>query len=82
VTLTGEIGTIYFNGTVVGNATGIPISPFQLFDGVDAQNYIGKSQYAPPVGNDPYFNGLIDDFRFYQGALTQTQINALIALVG
>ena len=82
VTLTGEIGTIYLNGTVVGNATGIPISPFQLFDGEAAQNYIGKSQYAPPVGGDPYFNGLIDDFRFYQGALTQTQINALIALVG
>ena len=78
VTLTGEIGTIYFNGTVVGNATGIPISPFQLFDVAAAQNYIGKSQYA----SDPYFNGLIDDFRFYQGALTQTQINALIALVG
>jgi hypothetical protein len=37
------------------------------------QNWLGRSQYPA----DPYFNGLIDDFRIYNGVLSPAQIAAL-----
>jgi hypothetical protein len=39
------------------------------------QNWIGRSQYPA----DPYFNGKIDDFRIYHGALSAAEIAALAA---
>ena len=46
-------------------------APFQL--GNTGQNWIGRSQYS-----DPYFNGLIDEFRIYHNALSTDQIAALM----
>ena len=33
-------------------------------------NWLGRSQYTA----DPYFNGLVDDFRIYNTALSEGQI--------
>ena len=71
VTLSGSTGRLYVNGSEVGNNTGIVHAPFRL--GGTTQNWIGRSQYP-----DPYFNGKIDDFRIYQGALTAAELAALI----
>jgi hypothetical protein len=67
ITLTGVSGTLYINGTLNGAKNVYP-PPFQvaasaLTAGLTAQNWIGKSQYAPPAGHDPYLNGTVDDFR-------------------
>jgi hypothetical protein len=48
------------------------LSPFRL--GSTSQNWIGRSQFA----SDPYFNGLVDEFRIYRGALSAAQIAALM----
>ena len=42
--------------------------------GVTASNFLGRSQFT-----DPYFAGLIDDFRVYRRALSADQISALQA---
>lgn len=70
VTLSGNTGTLYLNGAQVGQNTSMTFTPFSL--GSTSQNYIGKSQY-----NDPYFNGLVDDFRIYGRALSVSEIAQL-----
>jgi hypothetical protein len=42
---------------------------------VTIQNWIGRSQFSA----DPYFAGLIDDFRIYDHALTASQAAQLYA---
>ncbi|GAA0721683.1 hypothetical protein GCM10009105_32230 [Dokdonella soli] len=73
VTLLGTTGTLYVNGSVVGSNTAMEFAPFHL--GSTSQNSIGRSQYP----NDPYFNGFIDEFRIYRGALNAAQITALMS---
>lgn len=73
VTLSGATGTLYVNGSPVNTNTAMTASPFRL--GSTSQNWIGRSQYPA----DPYFNGKVDDFRVYHGALSVTQISALFA---
>jgi hypothetical protein len=72
VTLAGSTGSLYVNGSLVGSNTGMTHAPFRL--GATGQNWIGRSQY----GADPYFNGKIDDFRIYQGALSAAEVAALM----
>ncbi|WP_211461177.1 LamG-like jellyroll fold domain-containing protein [Collimonas silvisoli] len=72
VTLSGSVGILYVNGIAVGTNTAMVLSPFRL--GSTGQNWIGRSQYA----SDPYFNGLVDEFRIYRGALNAAQIAALM----
>jgi len=58
--------SILLDGQVVANASTL----YVLKDlGTTTLNYIGRSQYA-----DPYFNGIVDDFRIYNEALGQDQI--------
>jgi len=71
VTLSGIIGTLYVNGVPVGSNAGMSRAPFRL--GSTSQNWIGRSQYP----RDPYFNGKIDDFRIYRGALSAAEVLAL-----
>jgi hypothetical protein len=71
VTLSGTTGTLYVNGTVVGNNTAIAQAPFRL--AATTQNWIGRSQYS----GDPYLNGKVDDFRIYNGALSAAAIATL-----
>jgi hypothetical protein len=73
VTLSGTVGTLYVNGRVVGTNTAILFAPFRL--GSTGQNWIGRSQFAA----DPYFNGLVDEFRIYRGALSAAEITALMS---
>ncbi len=42
--------------------------------GVTTQNYIGRSQFS----TDPYLNGLVDDFRIYNNALSASQITQVM----
>jgi hypothetical protein len=72
VTLSGSTGTLYVNGAVAGTNTAMAHSPMRL--GSTSQNWIGRSQYSA----DPYFNGKIDDFRIYRGALTAKELLALV----
>ena len=72
VTRAGSVGTLYLNGTAVGGNNAITITPSSL--GSTANNFIGKSQFAA----DPYLNGLVDDFRIYQRALSAAEVQALM----
>ncbi|MGM9550824.1 MAG: stalk domain-containing protein [Clostridia bacterium] len=70
VTLSGDTGIIYINGEEAGRSETITSNPSDL--GFTSANYIGKSQW-----NDPYFDGIIDDFRVYNRALTADEIKDL-----
>lgn len=70
VTLLGATATLYINGSSVATNTGMSLTPASL--GTTTQNYFGKSQWA-----DPYINAYIDDFRFYNRALTTDDITLL-----
>ncbi len=71
VTLSGTTLTLYLNGSEVGQTTGAAFTPWRL--GPTAQNWIGRSQFSA----DPHFNGAIDDFRIYRGALPAAQVATL-----
>ncbi|QND44551.1 hypothetical protein HB780_01720 (plasmid) [Rhizobium lusitanum] len=71
VTLSGSVGTLYVNGAAVGTNTSMYLAPFRIWD--TSQNWIGRSQ----LSTDPYFNGKIDDFRIYRGALTADAVASL-----
>jgi hypothetical protein len=73
VTLSGAYGVLYINGVQVATDDRIEFAPFQM--GKTRQNWLGRSQYSA----DPYFNGRLQDFRLYNGALTAQQIAALAA---
>ncbi len=70
VTLSGSVGKLYVNGSLVGQNTSMTLNPSSL--GNTTNNYIGKSQWA-----DPYLDGRIDDFRIYSRALTASEVNTL-----
>jgi hypothetical protein len=76
VVLNGATGTLYVNGVAVGTNTKMTLNPASL--GKTTKNWLGRSQFA----SDPYFNGLIDDFRLYGGVLTATQIATIAKKTG
>ena len=69
VTISGDTGKLFVNGSLVNTNAAMTLNPAQL--GTEL-NYLGKSQYA-----DPLFGGLLDDVRFYNSALTDAQVTAL-----
>ncbi|WP_090438834.1 LamG-like jellyroll fold domain-containing protein [Duganella sp. CF458] len=71
VTLSGSTGTLYVNGSAVATNSQMTHAPFRMRS--TTQNWIGRSQYSA----DPYFNGKIDDFRIYNGALSAAEVAAL-----
>ncbi len=73
VTLNGNTGVLYFNGVPVGTNSAMTLNPASL--GNTSNNYLGKSQWS-----DPYFNGLLDEFRIYSVALSSSEIAATDAL--
>ena len=74
VTLSGNVGTLYLNGAAIGSNTAMSFAPFRVES--TSQNWLGRSQFSA----DPYFNGLIDEFRIYRNALSAEQIAALISV--
>lgn len=71
VTLNGSVGILYVDGVAVGTNSSMSLNPSSL--GSTTQNYIGKSQFA-----DPYFNGMVDEFRIYNGALSASEVATLL----
>lgn len=71
VTLEGDDGRMFVNGDQVAeNIGGMTLDPIDL----DKQhNYIGKSMYS----TDPYFDGMVDDFRIYNHALSPVEVAIL-----
>jgi hypothetical protein len=72
VTLSGRECKLYVNGAVTGASTDMFLAPFRLQ--ATHRNWLGRAQ------NDtfPYFNGRIDDFRIYRGALGADDVVALM----
>jgi glucose/arabinose dehydrogenase/type 1 glutamine amidotransferase len=61
------ISELFLNGQHIANGiAGIPLNQIN-----DVNVWLGKSQW-----NDPYFNGQFDEFRIYNGALSDAQIAA------
>jgi hypothetical protein len=58
---------IYLNGALVASATGT-FNPTSRF--TDYSAWLGRSQWD----RDPYFNGSYDEFRIWQGILTDQDI--------
>ena len=59
------IAKLYVDGVLVSSGTAtIPLSSI-----VDNNNWLGRSQY-----NDPYFAGSINEFRIYNGIITDSMI--------
>ena len=71
VTQSGNTASLYINGDMVGSNTAVTIKPADL--GITTQNYIGKSQF-----DDPILNGSVDEFRIYNHALSEDQVQELI----
>lgn len=58
---------LYLNGTLVASASGT-FNPTGRF--TDYSDWLGRSQWE----RDPYFNGSYDEFRIWQGVLSDQQI--------
>ncbi len=72
VTISGNTGKLFVNGSPVDENTSMTLDPSVL---KTAYNYLGRSQFV----SDPYFNGRLDEVRIADYALTDTEIAALAA---
>jgi hypothetical protein len=68
-------GTLYVDGAVAGTNAAMTLRPSNL--GNTTNNWIGRSTFTA----DPYFAGLVDDFRVYNRALPASEIAALFTTV-
>jgi hypothetical protein len=64
-------GTLYVDGAVAGTNAAMTLRPSSI--GNTANNWIGRSAFVA----DPYFSGLVDDFRIYSRALTAAEVTAV-----
>jgi hypothetical protein len=64
-------GELYVDGVSVATNAAMTLHAADL--GATINNFLGKSQFSV----DPFFAGLIDDFRVYRRALSREQIVAL-----
>lgn len=70
---TDNVLTIYLDGEIIGKGYSFLLRPYDI--NPTSTNYIGKSQFT----TDSYLNALLDEFKFYNYALTQVEINSLIS---
>jgi autotransporter-associated beta strand protein len=70
VTLSGNTGKLFINGSPVDTDNAITINPIDLGT---TTNYLGKSQFAA----DPLFAGVLDDVQFLDRALSDTAVMAM-----
>jgi endo-1,4-beta-xylanase len=71
VTKSGNTAVFYINGQEVDRNTNMSLSPADL--GNTTNNFIGRSQWS----QDPYLNASVDDFVFYNRALSAAEVAAL-----
>ena len=62
-----HIGRLYVNGALVAVNNNMTLTPADI--GTSVNDWLGRSQY-----NDPAFNGSIDEFRIWNGALSPFQV--------
>jgi hypothetical protein len=67
--------SIYLDGRVIGANTAVTLTPSDI--GATSQNWLGRSQYSA----DGYYNGLLDDFRIYDYALSHGEILSTAGMV-
>jgi hypothetical protein len=67
-------GVMYIDGVAVATNEAMTVHLSDI--GATTNNWFGRSEFTA----DPYFNGLLDDFRVYRRALSQQEISALIAV--
>ena len=72
VTIGTDKTCIYINGEEEGSSTSVTIRPSDVRP---LMNYLGRSQFAA----DPYFTGYMDDVRIYNYALTEDEVQAVMA---
>lgn len=70
VSYSGTTGKLYLNGELIGTNSNMTIRPSHL--GNTVNNYIGKSQW-----DDPYLDGVVNDFRVYDYGLSADDIARL-----
>ncbi len=73
---TSGTGTIYLNGANVGSVSNLPYNP-SLSLGAATENYLGFSRWGQDTNG---FGGTFDDVRFYNRALTATDVLTLNGL--
>ncbi len=66
-------GSFYINGHLVATNTSMTLTPASL--GTTTQNWLGRSSYS----SDAFFDGSINEFRIYNGALTAGQVSSSFA---
>ncbi len=72
VTLNGNTGTLYVNGSAVASGS-ITLNPANL---AATRCYLGKSQFSA----DPLYDGLIDDAYIFDRALSGSEVAALASV--
>jgi hypothetical protein len=73
VTISDEAVTLYVNGAQVAQSTSITLRPSDVRPYLC---YVGRSLFE----SDPYFKGMLNDFRVYNYALTADQVAQLAGL--
>ena len=68
-TISGDVMKVYVNGKLKGTRTGTPI-----LNVARANNYIGRSNWCT---YDPNFKGFLGEFRLYNYALSENEIETL-----
>lgn len=68
VTLSGNTGKLYINGSAVDTNSSLTLNPADL--GNTTANHLGDSQFA----SDPAFNGALDEFQIHPRALGAAEI--------
>ncbi|MFI5551279.1 family 43 glycosylhydrolase [Streptomyces sp. NPDC051738] len=72
-TQTGTTGVLYEDGVEVGRNTSVTTTPGAIGSGTTTANHIGKSVYS----GDKLFKGRIRDFRVYDRALADSEVEQL-----
>jgi DUF1680 family protein len=78
VTLRGNTGTLYVDGTAVGTNAAMTVRPSDL--GVTTGNWIGRRQF--PQRNVSYLNAALDEFQIYDRALSAEEIASFATSAG
>ena len=71
VTRHGDTGVLYVDGKEIGRNSSMTLTPNSL--GATTNNFIGFSQFSQA----PYLDGLVDEFRIYPVALSESQVETL-----